>query len=49
MEGMTEEATLFIHRWMTIYKPVQEYVEGLWGDPDNKEKGPIGFRPSSDP
>ena len=43
-EGLTEEATLFIHRWMTMYRPVQEYVEGLWEAPDNKRKGPIGFR-----
>ena len=49
LEGLTEEATMFIHRWLTIYRPVQEYVEGRWGDPENKEKGPMGFRTNSDP
>ena len=42
--GLTQEASAYIHNWLTIVRPAVGYVGDLWGSPSPALKEPIGFK-----
>ena len=52
LEGLSDAATNRVYRWLTVERPVDEYMSGLWGSYSGASKGPqkrrFGFRTPQD-
>ena len=43
--GMDRSAIDFVHRWLTVDRPVLEFVESMWMKRIAPDRGPMGFNP----
>ena len=48
-EGLFASAIERVHYWRTVAEPILDYVQTLWEEPSQTNRGPIGFRAPSPP